>query len=443
MKNNRLTIALCLLAASVAHGLYAQNGINSPYSRYGFGLQTDRSMGFNKGMAGVAQGLRDGQIVNAANPASYSAVDSLTALFDMGLTLQNGNYKMGSVQQNIRNTSFDYIAMHFRAHKNVGIAFGLLPYTNINYNISSDAQTVEGNDDVTTSYTFKGSGGLHQVFFGMGWQFVKPISIGVNGSYLFGDYSHTTDMTFSEKSIYSMTRGYTADISTWMVDFGIQFTQPLSADSKLVIGASYGLPHDIKNKAVRYTRTYNSSTYAVEGQTADTIRNAFQLPMSVSAGVAYYKGNKLTIAADVELQRWSKSKFPLQNSDGAYISRPNQLNDRLRFAIGGSYSPKGRLAYKGGIYYSRSYAKADATGTLNDKPYEYGLTAGISMPIINNKIWYNSPRLNFSFGWTHADIPYLSNAAGTGVKQSLKENYLKFSVGLTFSERWFYKYKME
>jgi hypothetical protein len=33
----------------------AQNGINSPYSRYGFGIQSERAMGFNKGMGGVAQ----------------------------------------------------------------------------------------------------------------------------------------------------------------------------------------------------------------------------------------------------------------------------------------------------------------------------------------------------------------------------------------------------
>ena len=33
------------------------NGVNSPYSRYGFGILSDRSMGFNKGMGGVAMGL--------------------------------------------------------------------------------------------------------------------------------------------------------------------------------------------------------------------------------------------------------------------------------------------------------------------------------------------------------------------------------------------------
>ena len=136
-------------------GASAQNGVNSPYSRYGFGMLSDRSMGFNKGMSGVAQGFRDGQSVNLQNPASYSAVDSMTALFDFGLTLQNGNYKMGNVQKNIRNTSIDYFAMHFRAAKNVGVAAGILPVSNIKYNFSSTAESLEGTENISSSYIFE------------------------------------------------------------------------------------------------------------------------------------------------------------------------------------------------------------------------------------------------------------------------------------------------
>ena len=82
-----LFFIITILSTTFGH---AQNGINTPYSRYGFGIQSERAMGFNKGMSGVAQGFRDGQQINIANPASYSEVDSLTALFDLGLSLQNG-----------------------------------------------------------------------------------------------------------------------------------------------------------------------------------------------------------------------------------------------------------------------------------------------------------------------------------------------------------------
>jgi hypothetical protein len=67
----------------------------SPYSQYGLGVLADQSLGFNRAMGGVAYGLRDGKFINMQNPASYSAVDSLTMLLDVGVTGQVTNYKEG------------------------------------------------------------------------------------------------------------------------------------------------------------------------------------------------------------------------------------------------------------------------------------------------------------------------------------------------------------
>ncbi len=438
------------LLAAAAGGVSAQNGVNSPYSRYGFGIQSDRAMGFNKGMAGVAQGFRDGSIINTANPASYSAVDSLTALFDLGLTLSNGNYKMGNLRQNAKNTSLDYAAFHFRATKGLGVALGVLPYTNISYSFSSGSEEVTGSDNITSYYTYAGSGGLHQALLGLGWQVFKPLSIGVNGSYLFGEYEHVMNMTLSESGAYSLIRGYYATVNTWMADFGLQYTFNIGKEDKVVIGATYGLGHDIKNRATRYTETYSTSSSSVEGMTGDTIKNAFQLPHSFAVGVAYHKGRLLKVGADFELQKWSKCKFPTQAEDGVYTSVSGQLNDKMRISLGGEYTPghnstrlARRLSYKLGGYYSKSYANTDRTGTLGDKPYEFGLSAGVTIPISNKNIWYNMPKLNLSVQWVHTDIPYLTATGSSRTVAKLTENYLKFTVGLTFNERWFYKWKMQ
>ena len=193
---NKLSFAIII--ATLATAAHAQNGINSPYSRYGFGIQSERATGFNKGMGGVAQGFRNGQQINIANPASYSAVDSLTALFDLGISLQNSNHKMGGLQQNIRNTSFDYFAFQFRAAKHVGMTLGLMPITNIKYSFASSSENLEGTENITSSYSFNGDGGLHDVFLGVGWQPFKPISIGLNVGYIWGDYTHNMTMSFSE-----------------------------------------------------------------------------------------------------------------------------------------------------------------------------------------------------------------------------------------------------
>lgn len=424
----------------------AQTGVNSPYSRYGFGQMSDRAMGFNKSMGGVAQGFRGGQEINPANPASYSAVDSLTALFDLGMSLYNGNYDMGNMQQNAHNASFDYFAFQFRARRHLGIALGILPYTNIDYDFSSESETLDGNENVSSAYGFTGSGGLHKIFLGAGWQPFKFLSLGVNGGYLYGDYTHTTTMSFTESTAYSLVRGYTANISTYMVDFGLQAIIPLGKKNSLTVGATYGLGHDVNNKAHRYTETLNSSS-SVQGITRDTIRNAFQLPHTLAAGVTFSHGDKWRAGADFELEKWADCRFPA-NGATTYYSAKNQLNDRIKVAAGLEFTPNTKsrrywnhVSYKLGGYMQQSYAKTDATGLVTDKPKEYGISAGLSMPIQNRNLWYNSPRINVAFSWVHADIPYLHST--TGQQATLKENYLKFSLGITFSERWFYKWKVQ
>ena len=448
----KILFALILLSATAS--INAQNGVNTPYSRYGFGIMSERAMGFNKGMGGVAQGFRNGQEINIANPASYSAVDSLTALFDIGISLQNGNYKMGNIQQNIKNTSFDYFAFQFRAAKNVGMALGIMPITNIKYSFASSSEPVQNGEGVTSAYSFNGDGGLREVFLGAGWRPVAPLSIGVNASYLWGDYTHNMTMAFSESTAFSMARIYSANISTYNIQGGLQYIQPLNKNKKIVVGATYTLGHNVENSAYRDTRTLNNS--AIEAQSIDTIKNAFQLPHSIAAGVTYYHTNRLRIGADFELQKWGDCKFPnLQagytsnsTTSDTYQSTSGQLYDRTKISAGIDWVPNPvarglfkKSAYKFGGYYSNSYAKADPTGTVTDKPYEFGLSAGITMPITNRNIWHNSPKINVAVQWVHTNIPYLNS--NTLRQSTLTENYFKLCLGVTFSERWFYKWKVQ
>ncbi len=435
----------------------AQNGVNSPYSRYGLGMLSDRSMGFNKGMSGVAQGFRNGQEINPANPASYSAVDSLTALFDLGVTLQNGNYKMDKLQQNVRNSSFDHFAFQFRAAKNLGVAISVMPISNIKYSFASNDESLEGTENVTSAYSFTGDGGMREVMLGMGWRPFKPVSIGVNGSYVWGDYSHNMQMSFSQSSAYNMARIYSADISTYNVQAGAQIELPLNKKDKVVLGATYTLGHDVSSNAYRSTQSLSNNT--VQAETVDTIKNAFQMPSAIAVGATYYHSDNLRIGADFELQNWNSCRFPNQQTglsttdDGAYYSTTGQLNDRVRLSAGLDWTPVSnriatratnyfkRCTYKLGGFYSKSYANADFTGKVSDKPYEFGVSAGITFPIANSNTWYNVPKINMSVQWVHTNIPYMSSA--TQRVSQLNENYIKFNIGLTFSERWFFKWKAQ
>ena len=171
-----------LFAILMCEGAMAQNNTNSPYTRYGIGQLSDYGSANSRAMGGVAFALRDKYQINSANPASYSAVDSLTFIFDGGVTLQKSNLSNGTVKLNANNSSFDYIMMQFRAARWVGVSLGLLPYSNVGYQMSSTSKD-EVNSSNSSTVTYAGEGGFHQLYLGAGFKILKNLSVGANISY--------------------------------------------------------------------------------------------------------------------------------------------------------------------------------------------------------------------------------------------------------------------
>ena len=89
-------IACSILSANV---LNAQNRINSPYSMFGPGEVRGNSLFQNMSMGGIAQGFRSNVIVNHVNPASYTASDSLSFIFDAVIFSHMYRQKLDGNQQ--------------------------------------------------------------------------------------------------------------------------------------------------------------------------------------------------------------------------------------------------------------------------------------------------------------------------------------------------------
>ena len=180
---------LVLLLTILSGAKVAQNNTNSRYRRYGYGQLADQGSGNSKAMGGIAYGLRDKYQTNFANPASYTAVDSLTFMFDGGISMQNTNFSDGTVKKNAKNSSFDYITMQFRLSKWGAMSIGLLPYSNVGYTMASYQENTEYPEN-SASTTYAGEGGLHQLYLGAGFKIFKNLSVGANISYLWGDITH-------------------------------------------------------------------------------------------------------------------------------------------------------------------------------------------------------------------------------------------------------------
>ena len=424
----KLRLIGCLLAAATISGAWAQGGTKSPYSQFGIGTLTDQSQGMSRGMNGVGYALREGNMVNTLNPASYSSIDSLTMIFDMGLSGQMTNFKEGNVSRNASIANFEYVTGSFRAWKNVGVTFGVLPYSNVGYDYVTTSRDTE-TGTLTQSYT--GSGGLHQLFLGMGWRIFKPLSIGVNASYLWGSIDRSVTPSASAAS-NTLTKKYSTTISSYKLDFGLQWQQKIGKTDRLTLGAVAGLGHNLKNQAemsISSLNSVSSSTYADTTKIAD----AMELPMSFGAGVAYNRNGKLTVAADFTLEKWGSTDFPGNVSGTGYQKMSGLLKDRTKVNVGGDWlpNPEGRkylehVHYRIGAGYATPYYKING----QDGPSELSISDGVVLPIINA---YNKRSLlNIIAQWVHASATNF-----------ITENTFRINIGVTFNERWFMKWKVD
>lgn len=435
------TAVLAVLPLSI---MAQTNGSNSPYSRYGFGLLGDGGNAFNKGMAGTAYGMHNGKELNTKNPASYAAIDSLTFLFDLGLSLQNGNFAQNDKKTNAKNTSIDYVTAGFRVAPRLGMSLGLVPFSTIGYKMTSTDthKSNNGLTELTQTNTFSGDGGLHTAYVGVGWAPFKTLSLGVNGGYLWGDIEHKSQMditgtTTSSSDVPTTSQTYGADIRTYKVDFGLQYEQRLNKKNSITLGVTYGLGHNIDRNA---TYNINRSTSATTmSDTTLTCKNAFQLPHTLGVGLTWTHNNSLRVGIDYTWQKWDNIKYPtiITNADQtlSYVTQKGFFNNSHKVSIGAEYIPnedglrwRQHVRYRAGVSYGTSYAKVKG----NKGPHDFLASIGVALPIAN--LYNNRSFISLAMQYEHVK----PKVAG-----QITENYLRFSIGINFNERWFMKWKAE
>lgn len=415
---------------------FAQSGTNSPYSQFGLGTLAEQSTGFNRGMNGVGIAFREHNQVNPLNPASYSSIDSLTLIFDVGLSGQITNFKEGSKKVNAKNADFEYAVAGLRLARHFGMSFGILPFTNVGYSYVSSGYV---NDMKTATYTntYNGSGGFHEIFLGLGWEPIRGLSVGVNGSYLWGNYTKSLVNNYSEAYASTLSKYYTAEIRNYKLDFGIQYTAKLSKKDNLTLGLTYTPGHkmgaDAKCQVIMnnvQTSVTDTTNYPKSGGLD------LELPTMIGAGLAFTHAKKWKLGLDYTLQQWSKTDYPEYtevNGAPTYVLHSNLFKDRHKVTLGADYCPEeygrhflGRVHYRAGVSYATPYLKING----NDGPKEISATVGFGIPIINS--WNNRSTLNISAGWVRQEA-----------KGLITENTFRINIGLTFNERWFAKWKVE
>lgn len=406
-----------------------QNNTNSPYTRFGYGDISDTNNGEQRAMGGISIGSRSSSSINTVNPASYSAVDSMTFMFDVGSSALISRFSEPGNKVTKSNANLEYITMQFPLAKGMGFSAGVLPYSFSGYNFStSDTILMKGNsntyDSIGTTRSFIGSGGFTQVYAGLSTKLFNHFALGVNVYYMFGtvnnlrdlSFSSTTTNTVSSANYLSTTQTNVIRANNFRFRFGAQYFNTFNQKHDVTLGVIFE-PKKAMNGS------FSQKTYSA-GDTASVNVSGFDLPTVYGVGLNYCYNKRLTIGVDYSMQEWKKAQF---------FGKTDSLNNRTKLAVGVEYqpNPKGRyfsdrVRYRAGFNVSDSYYKVDGA----TQPKNYSVSCGLGLPVYS-KATNAISLLNLSFEY-----------GKIGSVSVLRENYYKITVNLTFNEHWFMKRKL-
>lgn len=415
----RITL-LFLLVCTVYQYANSQNNTNSPYTRFGYGDIGNNTNGEQRAMGGVSIATRSNRSINSVNPASYTAVDSMTFMFDVGASAFASRLTDANGHRNTFNGNLEYITMQFPIGKWIGFSAGLQPYSMVGYDMTqSDSlptKDVDVNGNPTYAHwtkSFYGEGGISQVYMGLSFELFKHVSIGANAYYMFGKVENLRSLSFTSSKYTSVLQRNYISVSDFRFRYGLQAYHTFAKKHNVVLGATFENKSKLNGEFLQIeTNTYD---------TTSTLSDGFDLPMCYAVGIQYTYDNRLVVAADYSFQDWKNAQ---------YFGKTDSLQNRMKVAIGAEYrhNPMGqkyidRMAFRAGLNISNSYI----TGVQKDFfSNNIGASVGVGFPLRNSNTLINA---TFEYGKVSSS-------------PLLREDYFKFTISACVNENWFFKRKL-
>ncbi len=413
-----LTLLLLLITATS----FAQKRTYSPFSRYGVGELNPTGYGQNAAMGNTGIGMKSSNHLNILNPASYSGIDTMSFFFEAGLTGYSQILESQAGEETYNNIDFSYFAMGFPISRNIHTSWGLRPFSNAGYNF-------EFSDETTLNKAI-GTGNLSSAYGGISLRLIPELSLGLHGTYLFGNIQHTTFIEFlNDANAYKYGVQSELHASDFFVDFGAQYTKQLKEDESITLGLTYRPQTSVEGdfqrtvaKGFEYSEDGKLfTTNNIITEATDTLDIAgFDLAQTIGFGISYRRENQLLLAADYTISNWGDITFPdehTQTTNSTHLSAGAQYIPDFR-----SQNYLARMRYRAGIKYDEEYIKIN-----NQEIKDFGITFGIGLPHNRSK---TSVNLAFEFGKRNP----------TGDLQ-MSEKYGKVTVNFTFHEFWFRQWK--
>ncbi len=415
-----LLAALILILTSIP--INSQTRIISPYSKYGIGEINNHKLSRNLGMGGIGYGYRDNRTVNYLNPASYSATDTTSFIFE-AIGYSHFYQQETKTQEQISNySSLGNIALSFPLGKRLSIGAGLKPFSLVGYKVLDQKNH---GDLGTINYLYEGSGGLNEVFLGTAVELFEGFSLGVNTSFIFGKIEDRITIS-SDEGLPGFFRTYKTDadnINGLIFGYGLQYQRRFDENRQITFGVTYG--HDtnldisrsnLVQRELPGTINLDTLSYKSEEREGELV-----IPRNIGVGTWLTYNENWSGGLDVNWQNWENYQR---------FGSSDELQDMYNIAIGFKYSPTvetystvfSNADYMGGISYGQSHLN------VNDYSFdEFGINFGIHMPIRRSR---NGVTIGFEYA-----------QRGTTDNNLIKEDFYRINFGINIYERWFIRRK--
>jgi hypothetical protein len=418
----RLPLLFLLLCGTLT--LSGQVRIASPYSRFGLGDLSDINNAWNLSMGQLSYAMRDPFHVNFGNPASYTAFDSLSFVFDGGFSTEFVDLTTSTQSASRTYATVGYLNFGMPVTRWWKSQIGLIPFSDVGYNLGTVTQ-LAGVGDVIHTYT--GDGGINRFIWGNGFKITKNLSAGFNFSYMFGNVDRASNVVYPDSLYYANVKSENyITMSDIYFDYGVQYHGKFKKGLEITAGAVFAPNTKMKSTADYLVRTFFLSTTKVEYY-KDTIamgnnyKGNIMIPMVVGGGIVLGKSDKWVAGIDGKWQNWEKyTAFGFSDS----------LVNSYRISAGAEFIPDingynsyfKRIRYRIGFNYQGTYLSLRGQHLA-----EYSGSFGFGLPLKGVK--------------TTLNIGAQIGTRGTTAEGLIRETYFKFILGFSIHERWFVKKK--
>jgi hypothetical protein len=398
------------------------NKENAPYSRYGIGELRNGVNAALKGMGSVSSAYFNQYNINTDNPASYAHLKFTT--YEAGA---EGNLRTIIANKKSYGTgsaTISYLTLGIPLGKHAGMAVGLRPFSRVFYRMTDTASDIPGMGP--TVRNFSGDGATTVGFIGAGGTY-KGFSIGANVGYLFGTIRNTTLL----QKVYDTVNAYNSDFSKYTKigglhwKLGLQYSTNLKKNLQLRLGGTISTSTKVSEHIDNYGIAWRigGGTTIADTAVQEQVNGKMTLPLSYSLGIQLAGNEQWMAGIDFSASQWSQFRN---------LEMKDSIDNSFRIGLGGEYTPDAanlyhyfqRITYRLGFYYGRDYVNLRNT----DLNY-YALSAGLSLPFKKS-----TDRLHLAM-----EI----GKRGTETNGLVRENFFKFSLGVSLNDKWFVKRKYE